>query len=213
MSWSFDLTDTVFDTKRMPQASDPEVAFLGRSNVGKSTLINALLNRTSKKIAHVSSTPGKTRSINFYRVRSSNTDIAFSLVDLPGYGHAARSRGEREQWMKLVDAYFASRDGLTIAAHLIDFRHGPLSADEELISWMDEIDIPRFVVFTKCDKVPKGRAKGLYVKYMGSGLISAIPPLMMSGKNDGEAERLRSAVEEIVLEIKKEQSSTDGGIS
>lgn len=185
----------------MPELLGPEVAFVGRSNVGKSTLINALLNRTSKKIAHVSSTPGKTRSINFYRVRSSVIDTAFTLVDLPGYGFAARGRDEQGKWRKLVDSYFASRGYLSIAAHLIDFRHGVLQADEELISWMDEIDIPRFVVFTKCDKVPKGKAKGLYGRYISGGLISAVPPLMTNGKNDSEAERLRCAIEDIASDI------------
>ncbi len=172
-----------------------EVPFVGRSNVGKSTLINALLGR---KIAKVSSKPGKTRSVNFYRVDAGG---GFCLVDLPGYGYAQRSRDERRAWWKLVGDYFGMGRDISFVVHLVDFRHGALANDRELTAWLDGMDMPRLVVFTKADKVPKGRARGLYMKYMGDGLVSLAPPPLTSGKNDAEMDRLRGLVLQILSEL------------
>ena len=201
--WKFELTCTAFNKSQLPAPDVPEIALVGRSNVGKSTLINALLNRTSKKIAHVSSTPGKTRSLNFYRVTADSPDACvFSLVDLPGYGYAARSRDERDSWWRLIDQYFGDDRPILFVVHLIDFRHGPLAADEELIEWLDRLDMPRLVVFTKGDKLPKGKAKSIYGKYMKDGLVSLAPPSVTCGKNDAEVERLRDVVEQAVRDLR-----------
>ncbi len=200
--WKFELTCTAFNKAQLPKAEGPEIALVGRSNVGKSTLINALLNRTSKKIAHVSATPGKTRSLNFYRITTDSPDAGvFSLVDLPGYGYAARSRDERESWWRLIDQYFGDDRQILFVVHLIDFRHGPLAADEELIEWLDRLDMPRLVVFTKGDKLPKGKAKGAYGKYMSDGLVSFAPPPVTCGKNDDEVARLRDVIEQAVYDL------------
>jgi GTP-binding protein len=182
----------------------PEVVFLGRSNVGKSTLINALLNRLNKRVAFVSSKPGKTRSANFYKVcarGAESLEKIFCLVDMPGYGYAARGRDEREEWWKLVNRYFSGRRDTVFALHLMDFRHGPLGGDIELTEWLDGLDMPRQIVFTKGDKVPRGRSKVFYGRYVNGGLVSILPPIITCGKNDESAAFLREAVLRILHEL------------
>jgi GTP-binding protein len=182
----------------------PEVVFLGRSNVGKSTLINALLNRMNKRVAFVSSKPGKTRSANFYKISVCGADAGqneFLLVDMPGYGYAERGGNEREEWRKLVSRYFSGGRDAVFALHLVDFRHGPLGGDDELTEWLDGLDMPRQIVFTKGDKVPRGRSKDLYARYVGGGLVSILPPIVTHGKNDESAEFLREAILRIIREL------------
>jgi GTP-binding protein len=198
--WTADLFCTAFNSRQLPEPLLPEVAITGRSNVGKSTLINLLLNRTNKKIAHVSSKPGKTRSLNFYRITPGSSEASFVIVDLPGYGYAARASDERREWFALVDDYFGAGRNIPFVMHLIDFRHGPLDADGELIKWLDAMDMPRLVVFTKGDKAPKGRARNMYEKYMRDGLASISPPLITAGRNDAEVERLRGVILRIISE-------------
>jgi GTP-binding protein len=194
-NWKSELLCTAFNAAQLPPPRGPEVVFVGRSNVGKSTLINALL---ARKIAKVSSKPGKTRSINFYEVSSGG---GFFLVDLPGYGYAARSKGERESWWRLVNEYFRTERDIAFVVHLVDFRHGPLANDDDLTAWLDGMDMPRLVVFTKGDKISRGKGKALYQKYVGGGLVSIAPPLVTSGKNDSDAERLRGLVIQIIHEL------------
>ena len=197
-SWRSELYCTAFNKQQLPPEDDCEIVFLGRSNVGKSTLINALLER---RIAKVSSQPGKTRSINFYRVDTG--EKKFSLVDIPGFGYAARGFDERESWWKLIDSYFESRNSISFVIHLIDFRHGPLANDIELINWLDDMQMPRLVVFTKGDKISSGKRRGLYRQYMNNGLDSLLPPYITSGVNDKEMEALRSGIIETIKEIAK----------
>jgi GTP-binding protein len=204
--WTSETICTAFNLSQLPAPSLPEVVFVGRSNVGKSTLINALLNRLNKKVAYVSSKPGKTRSLNFYRISVAGDkagDESFCLVDMPGYGYAARSRGEREDWWRLVDGYFRAARDISFAVHLMDFRHGPQAADHELTAWMDALDLPRLVVFTKGDKAPRGQVKTLYQRYVGAGLASVTPPPVTSGRNDAVMEELRATILKIIDELKK----------
>jgi GTP-binding protein len=199
--WQSETICTAFNGKQLPGADLPEIVFVGRSNVGKSTLINALLGRLNKKVAYVSSKPGKTRSANFYRIQtpeSAEGERTFCLVDMPGYGYAARGRDERENWWRLVGDYFRDDRDTMFAIHLIDFRHGPLKGDLELIDWLDSLDLPRLVVFTKGDKVPRGRSRVFYDKYVAPGLVSILPPIVTFGKNDGAAEELRVAIPKII---------------
>ena len=150
--WKSELYCTAFTKQQIPEPRNSEIVFVGRSNVGKSTLINSLLER---KIAKVSSKPGKTRSINFYSVMTGDED--FTLVDIPGYGYAARGMDERRTWWRLIEDYFASDRPISFVIHLMDFRHGPLPNDNELTAWLDQMDIPRLVVFTKGDKISPGK--------------------------------------------------------
>ncbi len=147
-----ELVKTVYRPgERFPEPRNGDIAFVGRSNVGKSTLLNTLFER---KIAHVSKRPGKTRSINFYLVNSS-----FYMVDLPGYGYAQVSKEERARWARLVEDYFKRRWSLKMLLLLVDGRHDLQKKDEELIEWIHGFDIPFAVVMTKMDKVKRSERK------------------------------------------------------
>jgi GTP-binding protein len=135
---------------QFPRAGRPEVAFAGRSNVGKSALINRLLGR--RALARTSSTPGRTRTINFYTV---NDRLLF--VDLPGYGYAKVSRVVQEGWWALVEEYLAHRVPLRGVVHLTDARHPPTQQDRELHAFLAAVDVPCVHVLTKGDKVPRGQ--------------------------------------------------------
>ncbi len=141
-----------------PSPGAPEIAFLGRSNVGKSSLLNKLVRR--KKLARTSSTPGKTRLIHFFSIEGAGPDLR--MVDLPGYGWAKVSRQERNSWQKLVESYLDRRGPLCAAILLQDIRR-EISADESLlIDWLTERGIPTLVAITKTDKLkPMRRAKRL----------------------------------------------------
>lgn len=193
--WKSELLCTAFNKSQLPVPERPEIVFVGRSNVGKSTLINALLGR---RIAKVSSKPGKTRSINFYNVECG--EERFSLVDLPGYGYAERGMDERRSWWRFIDEYFGEERNISYAVHLIDFRHGPLANDRELTSWLDRMDMPRLIVFTKGDKVSRGRRKGQYNTFVRAGLDSLLPPFVTSGADDGDTEKLRAGMVSILRE-------------
>jgi GTP-binding protein len=133
-----------------PAAELPEFAFIGRSNVGKSSLINLLCQQ--KSLAQVSSAPGKTRTINFYVV---NED--WVLVDLPGYGYAKAAKSERDRFNDFVADYLEFREGLRHVFVLIDSRHEPQRIDLDFVSWLVEKGVPFSLVFTKADKVKAGR--------------------------------------------------------
>lgn len=133
-----------------PVSTLPEVAFAGRSNVGKSSLINRLVNR--KKLARVSNTPGRTREINFFRV---NDD--FVLVDLPGYGYAKVSKETRATWRPLMEGYLHGSRQLRGIVQLLDARHEPTRDDLQMLEFLAERDLPTIIVATKTDKLPRAR--------------------------------------------------------
>jgi GTP-binding protein len=124
----------------------PQVAVAGRSNCGKSSLINALVGR--KKLARVSQVPGKTREINFYRIND-----RFFLTDLPGYGFARAPEGAREQWRRLIETFLTDNERLAGILVLIDSRRGLLEQDEQLLSWLADLQIPALFALTKIDKL------------------------------------------------------------
>jgi len=130
-----------------PEADLPEIAFAGRSNVGKSTFINRFLNR--KKLAYTSASPGKTRTVNFY-----NADEHFRLVDLPGYGFAKAAKSEQEKWAKIINAYLTGRKNLKEVILLVDLRHMPTAQDRQMYDWLLESGFTGYVIATKADKVP-----------------------------------------------------------
>lgn len=125
----------------------PEVAFSGRSNVGKSSLINKLVNR--KALARTSATPGKTATINFYRLDT------LRMVDLPGYGYAKVSHAEKKRWGSLIEGYFEADRDLRLTLQLVDMRHPPTADDRMMIDYMTQTGIPFVIVLTKADKLNK----------------------------------------------------------
>ena len=127
----------------------PEVAFAGKSNVGKSSMINKLTNRS--KLARTSATPGKTRMINVFQI---NQEINF--IDLPGYGFAKVSKAEKESWGKMMQNYFATTEDLCHVFHLVDIRHEPSQEDREMNLFLRQAEIPFTVVATKADKISRG---------------------------------------------------------
>lgn len=195
-AWKSELYCTTFNRSQFPPADAVEVVFAGRSNVGKSTLINALLGR---QIAKVSSIPGKTRSINFYKIDADG--MRFYLVDMPGYGYAGRGAGECNAWRRLIEDYFSSGRDVPYVIHLIDFRHGPLANDDDLTFWLDDMNIPRLVVFTKGDKISRGKRKALYERYMKRGISSVLPPFITSCRNDGGIKELRAGITDIIADM------------
>ncbi len=134
------------DQLKSPQTDKPEYAFIGRSNVGKSSLINRLLER--RNLARISSTPGKTRLINHFLVNNE-----WYLVDLPGYGYARISKKEREKWEGMIHSYLTQRQNLVNTFILIDSRIEPKKSDLDFINWFGEQELPFTIVFTKIDKL------------------------------------------------------------
>jgi GTP-binding protein len=130
-----------------PQDGVPEIAFTGRSNVGKSSLINLLLNR--RKLAKVSATPGKTRTINFFNINGGE----FRLVDLPGYGYAKVSKAETADWGKMMESYLSKRKGLKAVVQLVDSRHAPTAQDKQMYEYLRYYGLDGIVAATKADKL------------------------------------------------------------
>ena len=151
-----------------------EVAFIGRSNVGKSSLINSLCRRNG--LARVSSTPGKTQTINFYELVAKRLDeglderAMFFLVDLPGYGFAKTNHSNKEQWSGFISKYLSERDDLALVCQLMDIRHKPMPSDIECFQWLRQCGLKVQVVLTKSDKLSKNAAmsqKAMYRREMG----------------------------------------------
>lgn len=155
---SAEFIKSVTDLRALPKAALPEVAFAGRSNVGKSSLINCLLNR--KKLAKTSSTPGKTRQLNYYRING-----RFYFVDLPGYGFAKVSKSERQQWQHLIENYIQASPHLCGVVSIIDSRIGPTELDLQLMAWLHSLQAPNLLVATKADKVSKSKLQQTLAKH------------------------------------------------
>lgn len=196
MPWKVQVEATSFNVPQFPPESMPEIAVAGRSNVGKSTLINALL---GAKLAHVGATPGKTRSINFYGVETGREN--FRVVDLPGYGYAARSRSERKEWSQLTTSYIEKRKSLILVCHLVDFRHGMLENDRMLQDWLSQSGKPVMVLFTKADKIARGKRRGMLQQYVREGLKSVDVPIITSGEERSGIDELRAFLERYVADL------------
>lgn len=137
--------------EQLPKGTVPEIVFSGKSNVGKSSLINRLVNR--KALARVSATPGKTATINFYRLPDCR------LVDLPGYGYAKVSKGERDRWASLVEGYFAQDRNVVLVIQLVDMRHKPTADDLQMVDFLQQTGRPFVVVCTKSDKLNRSETE------------------------------------------------------
>ncbi|HEX2896955.1 MAG TPA: ribosome biogenesis GTP-binding protein YihA/YsxC [candidate division Zixibacteria bacterium] len=139
-----------YSLDQIPDDDRPQIAFAGRSNVGKSSLLNKLVGE--RKIAKVSADPGKTRSINFFSVNN-----RFYFVDLPGYGYAKVSKAERESWGKLIESYLTESDRLIGLVLLLDCRREPTAQDLMLTEWLEKRKLPVIIALTKCDKLGRGQ--------------------------------------------------------
>lgn len=145
-----DLQAMAVNKEGYPDDQLPEIAFAGRSNVGKSSFINTMLNRVN--LARTSGKPGKTRTINFYIVNDS-----FRFVDLPGYGYAQVSKDERKKWGEIIERYLKDRDNLKAIALIVDIRHKPSPQDVDMYNWMISFGYEPIVVATKADKIARGQ--------------------------------------------------------
>ncbi len=142
-----DFTAAYGTSKQLPPSNDAEIVFSGRSNVGKSSLINKVFNR--KNLARVSSVPGKTITVNFFK----GDGVYF--VDLPGYGYAKREQSEKKRWAELMEGYFHSDRNIALVIQLVDMRHSPSADDMMMLNFLRECEIPFIIALTKCDKLNK----------------------------------------------------------
>lgn len=176
-----------------PTEKRKEIAFIGRSNVGKSSLINSLTR--VHNLARVSGQPGKTQTINFFeltaRIIETGEDRLFHLVDLPGYGYAKTAQTNRKQWAKFIEEYFLSSEQLQFVCQLIDIRHAPMKSDVEMFDWLVKNNVPVLIIATKADKISRGAvAKQIaqIKKTLGVKQIDILP--YSSVKNAGRSELL-----------------------
>ncbi len=181
----------------------PHIAFSGRSNVGKSSLINVLLRRTRKKVARVSTRPGKTQTLNFYIVNG-----RFVLVDLPGFGYAKVPRTLRENWQRLVRGYLRQSRELAGVVHLVDARRDPAPGDLAALDLLGELRLPALVVVTKIDKVGKN-ARGERIARLLERLQVAGDQLLVSSARTGEGrEEVLGAIAQL---LEADGDPADGG--
>ena len=190
MNWNQVDFEAAFGTAaQLTESTLPEICFSGRSNVGKSSLINKLLNR--KSIARVSSTPGKTVTVNFYRLPE------FRLVDLPGYGFAKVADRDRERWAELMEGYFRTDRNIKLCLQLIDMRHPATEFDISMLDFMSQKGIPYTVVLTKSDKLNKTETANrlALIKEELGELADGIQIIPFSAQKGGDAEALREVIE------------------
>ena len=177
-------------TSKMPETGRPEVAFAGKSNVGKSSLINGLMNR--KSLARTSAAPGKTQTINFY-----NVNEAIYLVDLPGYGYAKASEEIKAKWGKMIEDYLHKSKEIRCVFLLVDIRHEPSAEDKEMAMFLRQAGIPFTVVATKADKISRG-ARMKYLAPICRGLLVQPWQVIPFSSEDGTGrEEMLSKIEQV----------------
>ena len=196
MKWNLNNAALVMSAglpKQFPGDRLPQIAFSGRSNVGKSSLINSLLNR--KNLARVSGEPGKTITVNFY-----NIDKKLYLVDLPGYGYAKRTKEDQKKWSSLTDGYFTNNpnfDSVRLVCQLIDSRVGPTEDDWDMLEYLTEAQCNFIVVGTKCDKLNRTE-RNSFIDFMKENMPEG-PYILYSAKDGEGREDLWKAITEAVL--------------
>lgn len=189
---------------QIPQSSKIEIAFSGRSNVGKSSLINKILNR--KSLAKVSSMPGKTVTINFFTV-----DKIF-IVDLPGYGYAKVSKKEKERWAELIEGYLNDDRNLQLVFQLIDMRHPPTKDDLMMIDFLVDNEIPFVIVLTKADKLTNNQRKQRLEAFKTEiPYFNDITVIAFSSQTGEGVEQIRQIIEEVSSEDNLSESCGDEG--
>lgn len=180
------------DIKQLPAETIPEIALVGRSNVGKSSLINKIVNR--RNLAKSSSTPGKTRTINYYLINRQ-----CHLVDLPGYGFAKVSKAEKIKWGKMIEKYLSQRQQLCGVIQLVDIRHQPSEEDIMMKEWLTQYNIPILIVATKADKISRGaRQKHVAVIRKTLNMQEGETPVCFSAQTGAGVEEVLSAIEELI---------------
>ena len=191
LSWDslqVSFVKSVFKTSNLPMPEFPEIAFAGRSNVGKSSLINKLISR--RNLVKVSGRPGKTQSLNFFLV-----DAGLYLVDLPGYGYAKVPRKIKNDWQGLISSYLINRETLRCVVVIVDLRHGVKAQDLELVTWLRSSGVPFLLVYTKLDKVKKNQ-QGKNAALLDAGLgVSATDRVLFSARTGNGKENLISALD------------------
>ena len=186
-----DFIISAFSLKQLPDGGYPEIAFAGRSNVGKSSLINKLVNR--RNLVKVSSRPGKTQSLNYFEV-----DSSLYLVDLPGYGYAKVPKGVKDLWHSLINSYIQGRATLCCLVIILDIRHPLKAQDQDLVSWVQNIGVPYLPVYTKLDKITRNeRQRNGAALDAGLG-ISADNRVLFSAKTGEGKEMLMDRLEQFI---------------
>lgn len=194
-----DLETVCGITSTLPQNTRPEIAFAGKSNVGKSSLINALMNR--KSFARISATPGKTQTINFYNI---NDEIY--LVDLPGYGYAKVSRKEKENWGKMIEKYLHTSKQLQAVFLLIDIRHEPSANDKMMYDWIVSQGCHPIIIATKMDKLKRSQvSKHIKMVRQGLGLLPETRLIPFSSVTKQGREEIWNLVEREILQSSDEE--------
>jgi GTP-binding protein len=190
---SVEYAGTIATPGGKPPGTLPQIAFSGRSNVGKSSLINTLLRRTRSKLARVSSTPGKTQALNFYRVNDH-----FFLVDLPGYGYARVPEATRRSWTELIEWYLSASGQVRGVVHLVDSRHAPTRHDLWMVSYLGELGLPALVVLTKVDKLKKAERERSWGRALEALAVDESQVVEFSAKTGEGRDELLAAVESLV---------------
>jgi len=182
------------DLKTCPPAELPEICFAGRSNVGKSSLINALVNR--KNLARTSNVPGKTQQMNYYAL----PDTLF-LVDLPGYGYAKVPKKERDRWGRSIRKYLLERDTLRLVIHVVDARHDPTQRDEDFFYWLASNELPFAVVLSKADKLSANKKQQSIsaTRKVLKEMNIEVPVLPVSSEKNEGIDEVKKLIEEFTL--------------
>ena len=179
--------------EQLPKSDLMEIAFAGRSNVGKSSLINKIFNR--KQLARVSAVPGKTATINFFRLEN------VRFADLPGYGYAKVAKGEKQRWACLIDGYFRSDRDIGLVFQLVDIRHKPSAEDLQMIHFLIENEFPFVIILTKKDKLNKAelsaRLDALQTEIPYADQVTMIPFSAITGEG---VEEIKAIIEEVAAE-------------
>lgn len=192
-SCTVEFITSVFNNSQLPAPEYPEIAFAGRSNVGKSSLINKLINR--RGLVKVSARPGKTQSLNFFLVED-----ALYLVDLPGYGFAKVPRKVKNDWHGMISSYLEKRASLRCVVVIVDLRHDVKEQDLELVSWLKMIEVPLLLVYTKADKLSRNECyKQARLLDAGFGVTSAERVIFSAKSGDGMTDLLSALDRYLVI--------------
>jgi GTP-binding protein len=186
---------TVAKPGQPPPGDLPQIAFSGRSNVGKSSLINTLLGRTRSKVAHVSATPGKTQALNYYRVND-----LFFLVDLPGYGYARVPVALRDAWRRLIEWYLEESGLVRGVVHLVDARRAPTEHDMAMMGYLSKLELPAMVVLTKMDKLKQSERKRAVARVLSDLGLDEDQLVPFSSRTGEGRDALLAALDDLLAE-------------